>query len=128
MAERQLKTLTIRPANEDEREAIRYVMRESGCRRAAQAMIFACNAYKLHNERTKSMMSKAKVRYNEQFKSQQRLINTLMAENERLRKSLKKIQECSAVMQQTLKELQNMDLSSSTQLPVPSSKEESGNT
>ena len=56
MAEKKLKILTIRPSDDEEKEAIRYVMRESGCRTAAQAMIFACNAYRMNNERKKTFI------------------------------------------------------------------------
>ena len=93
MGDKQLKTLTVRISNEEEREAIRYVMRESGCGRAAQAMIFACTAYYTSNERYKSVLASVQNRSREQNRKQQRVINSLMAENERLRRMLKVMQD-----------------------------------
>ena len=47
----KMRVLTVRVNDEKEREAIRYVMSQIGCKRAAQAMIFACSAYKIMHER-----------------------------------------------------------------------------
>ena len=107
----QLKTLTVRISNEEEREAIRYVMRESGCGRAAQAMIFACTAYYTSNERYKSVLASVQNRSRVQNRNQQRVINSLMAENERLRRMLKVMQDGLANLNNTMQQMQQ---------PVPS--------
>ena len=106
MADKQLKTLTVRIPGDKERDAIRYVMRESGCGRAAQAMIFACTAYQISNERDKSMIERIRQQSKEQNRKQQRIINSLMAENERLRRALKVMQEGIASLNATMQELQ----------------------
>lgn len=93
MAEKKLKILTIRPSDDEEKEAIRYVMRESGCRTAAQAMIFACNAYRMNNERKKTFIDDIREKNKKNNLRQQRLINSLMAENERLHKALKTLKD-----------------------------------
>ncbi|MBQ8189357.1 MAG: hypothetical protein IJZ44_06225 [Lachnospiraceae bacterium] len=93
MGEKKLKVLTVRLSNEQEREDIRYVMRESGIGTATQAMIFACSAYRQTNERKKDFLVEMKEKNKETNARQIKLINTLMAENERLRKSLKTLQD-----------------------------------
>ncbi len=93
MGEKKLKVLTVRLSNEREREDIRYVMRESGIGTATQAMIFACSAYRQTNERKKDFLDEMRERNKESNARQLKLINTLMAENERLRKSLKTLQD-----------------------------------
>lgn len=107
MAEKKLKILTIRPSTEQERESIRYVMKESGCCTAAQAMLFACTAYQINNERAKTLVAEMKERFAEQNKQQQRLVNSLMAENERLRKALKKVQEGVGILQNACMDAQS---------------------
>lgn len=96
MGEKKLKVLTVRLSNEREREDIRYVMRESGIGTATQAMIFACSAYRQTNERKKDFLDEMRERNKESNARQLKLINTLMAENERLRKSLKTLQDSIA--------------------------------
>lgn len=110
MAEKRLKILTIRPSTEEERESIRYVMKESGCCTAAQAMLFACNAYQINNERTKCITTEMRERFAEQNKQQQRLVKSLMAENERFRKALKKVQEAACLLQGACSEAQKIAL------------------
>ena len=51
----RIKILTIRPNNEEEKDLIRYVMEQSGCKTASQAMLFACKAYRINNERREEM-------------------------------------------------------------------------
>ena len=93
MKEKKLTTLTVRIAEEEEREAIRYVMGESGCGRAAQAMIFACKAYRTMGLRNKTFVSEIREKNLENTKRLQNIIKTLTEENERLRKKLKSLQE-----------------------------------
>ena len=107
MAEKQLKILTVRPSSDEEREAIRYVMKQTGHRRAAQAMLFACTAYQIANERNRTYVDEIKQKYIEQQRQQQRVINSLMAENEKLRKSLKLIQEGLGNMNDLMQEALN---------------------
>lgn len=106
MVDKQLKTLTVRIPGEKEREAIRYVMRESGCGRAAQAVLFACTAYQISHQRDKSVIDSIRQNAREQNRKQQRIINSLMEENERLRHALKVMQDGIAGLQATMNGLQ----------------------
>jgi galactokinase len=106
MGDKQLKTLTVRVTEEKEREAIRYVMRESGCGRAAQAMLFACTAFCESNERYKAVIKSVQQRSREQNRNQQRIINSLMTENERLRRMLKTMQDGLTNLSSTLQHFQ----------------------
>lgn len=63
MAGTPLKTLTVRIGSDAERDIIRYVMHESGCSCAAKAMLFACNAYRIYNERDRSPLTELGERY-----------------------------------------------------------------
>lgn len=63
MAGTPLKTLTVRIGSDAERDIIRYVMHESGCSCAAKAMLFACNAYRIFNERDRSPLTELRERY-----------------------------------------------------------------
>ena len=125
MGDKQLKTLTVRVTEEKEREAIRYVMRESGCGRAAQAMLFACKAFCESNERYKAVIKSVQQRSREQNRNQQRIINSLMTENERLRQMMKTLQDGLINLSNTLQQCQSPlpDKTGITHCPNKNSKE-----
>lgn len=102
--EKALTTLTIRTKSAEERDDIRYVMREAGCARAAQAMILACRAYRTFNERQKPLLESLKAKMQEQNSVQLRIINELKAENNRLRKALQCIKEAGLQAEDILKQ------------------------
>ena len=93
MGSLQIKVLTIRPNSEEERESIRYVMRETGLGRASQAMLFACNAYRITNERNNPVFEEMKQKHNEKYKQQQQHIHNLQEENASLRNQLAEIEK-----------------------------------
>ena len=92
-----LKTLTIRIADDNEREALRYVMRESGIPFASQAVMFACKAYREQCERRKADVEDFRRhmarRVREQQQAQAIRISQLQDENRRLRAALRQIRQ-----------------------------------
>lgn len=93
MAQQKMRVLTVRVNNDEEREAIRFVMKHSGYARAAQAMIFACKAYKAQVERDNPVIDELRQKHLQNNRTQQQLIHSLMQENNRLRRSIAKMGE-----------------------------------
>lgn len=108
MDKARMRVLTVRVNDEKEREAIRYVMSQSGCKRAAQAMIFACSAYKIMHERETPVIRELKEKHTQHSKQQQRVINSLMEENERLRRCIHKMNGTIDDFKKSMTEIQDL--------------------
>lgn len=106
MSNPKVKIVTIRPADEQERDDIRYVMRESGYGHASQAMLFACRAYRTMNERNKPLIEELQTKHNENNRRQQKVIHDLQTENLRLHKRLNEIQKQLAGILDMMKNIQ----------------------
>lgn len=103
-----MRVLTVRINDDRERDAIKFVMKQSGCKRAAQAMLFACNAYQVLVERDTPLIKNLRQKHQEHCRQQQRLINSLMEENERLRRSIRKMTETVNDFQKSMSEIQDL--------------------
>ena len=108
MEDNKLRVLTVRVNDDNEREAIRYVMRQSGCKRAAHAMLFACKAYQIINERENPVIKDLNEKHRQHSRLQQRLINSLMQENERLRKCITQMHGTVVQFQKSMTEIQDI--------------------
>lgn len=108
MEQKKMRVLTVRINDDRERDAIKFVMKQSGCKRAAQAMLFACNAYQVLVERDTPLIQNLRLKHQEHSRQQQRLINSLMEENERLRRSIRKMTETVNDFQKSMSEIQDL--------------------